>query len=73
MYFAKQETTYSHLYNGGLKLWSHQTWHFESFIPAELPLIELDKSFVQRSKESLDPVDPDLVAADVLHADVGLY
>ena len=27
--------------------------------------LELDKSFVERSKESLDPVAPDLVVADV--------
>ena len=28
--------------------------------------LELDKSFVERSKESLDPVAPDLVVADVI-------
>ena len=28
--------------------------------------LELDKSFVERYKESLDPVAPDLVVADVL-------
>ena len=28
--------------------------------------LELDKSFVERSKESLDPVAPDLVVANVI-------
>ena len=28
--------------------------------------LELDKSFVERSKESLDPVVPNLVVADVI-------
>ena len=32
--------------------------------------LELDKSFVERSEESLDHVAPDLVVADVIHADL---
>ena len=41
---------------------------FREFLSSKFDLdgLELDKSFVGRSKENLDPVAPDLVAANVI-------
>jgi len=69
MYFARQEKT--------LVPWTIEALephNFQEFLSKKVDLddLQLGKTFVGKSKDNLDPVTPDLVAADVIRT-FGLF
>ena len=69
MYFARQENTCA-MDDWSLGATKHDiSSFFQEFLSKKVYLdgLQLGNTFVGKSKDNLDPVAPDLVAADVIH------